>query len=135
MSEQKRHIRRYFATCSGADADAVAEHFTADAIIYDTNHPPIVGRGEIGRFWEHVAKRWAGARWEVDSAVEEGPAVAIEWTMRGSGRAGPFVVRGSEHYRFEDGLIAEIRQYWTYDEADPSSGLHGYPYTSDESGA
>jgi hypothetical protein len=42
----------------------------------------------------------------------------------------PFAFRGSEHYRFRDSLIAEIRQYWTFDPERLDTGLRGYPYPS-----
>ena len=44
----------------------------------------------------------------------------------GDGR--PFAFRGSEHYGFEGDLIAEIRQYWTFDPAILDTGLVDYPY-------
>jgi ketosteroid isomerase-like protein len=82
--------------------------------------------------WAAVARRWGGARWSVDTVVQsaDGSAAAIEWSMTGtdprSGRA--FTFRGSEHYRLDDGLIAEIRQYWTFDRDRLDTGLVDYPY-------
>ena len=112
-------IVAYFESCNGGDPAEVAAHFTAEAVIYDTNVRPARGREQIGAMWATVSRRWGGARWSVDSVVEsaDGSAAAIEWSMRGtdpeSGRT--FVFRGSEHYRFVDTLIDEIRQYWTFD--------------------
>ncbi len=40
----------------------------------------------------------------------------------------PLNRRGSEHYQFRESLIAEIRQYWTFDASSPGSGLIDYPY-------
>ena len=48
--------------------------------------------------------------------------------MHGLTASGPFVVRGSEHYRFAEDLIEEIRQYWTYDPEQPGTGLIDFPY-------
>ena len=53
---------------------------------------------------------------------------AIEWTMGGTGSEGPFRFRGSEHYAFDGDLIAEIRQYWTFDTDRLDTGLVDYPY-------
>lgn len=125
-----QRIAAYFDACTHGDAAAIAAHFTADAVIFDTNVPPVRGRDAIGRFWVRVRDKWGGAAWQVDAVVAEGDRAAIEWTMTGRVVAtdAPFAVRGAEWYRFEDGLIAEIRQYWTFDPAAPGSELVGYPY-------
>jgi ketosteroid isomerase-like protein len=63
------------------------------------------------------------------STVIEGDRAAMEWEMDGtapeSGRA--FTFRGSDHYEFRDGLICEIRQWWTFDAARLDTGLVGHP--------
>ena len=48
--------------------------------------------------------------------------------MHGVADGEPFVFRGSEHYRFRDTLIDEIRQYWTFDAERPGSTLVGFDY-------
>lgn len=121
-------IRAYFIACSSGTAADVACHFTEAATIFDTNVPPVHGREAIGRFWVRVREKWGGASWHVDSLIVNGDAAAIEWHMRGCAGGGEFVVYGSEHYRFADGLIAEIRQYWTYNPRSPGSALLGYAY-------
>ena len=124
-------ITAYFDACGTGLPNEIAAHFTTDAVIYDTNVRPMVGAVDIGTSWVRVRERWGGARWSVDSIVSNGDAAAIEWSMTGtdpeSGRA--FVFRGSEHYRFDpaENLIAEIRQYWTFDPARLDTGLVGYP--------
>ena len=125
-------IRAYFEACNGGDPAAVAAHFTPEAVIYDTNVRPARGRSRIGETWAAVSRRWGGARWTVDTVVEaaDGRAAAIEWTMTGTdpGTGRAFTFRGSEHYRFEGGLIDEIRQYWTFDRDRLDTGLVEYPY-------
>ena len=79
--------------------------------------------------WVKVRERWGGARWEVLSTVVEGDRAAVEWAMHGtdpkSGRA--FTFRGSDHYEFRDGLICEIRQWWTFDRDRLDVGLVDHP--------
>jgi len=132
MSDQIDLVRSYFAACGSGSAGEIAAHFTEAATIFDTNHAPIVGREQIGAFWVRTRERWSGARWIVDSAVEQDDAAAIEWSMHGVADGEPFVFRGSEHYRFRDGLIDELRQYWTYDPTQPGSALLGFDYTGFE---
>ncbi len=87
----------------------------------------------IGRSWVKVRERWQGAKWSMDSLVSEAEQAAIEWSMRGTNPDDqrPFVFRGSEHYRFETdaNLIAEIRQYWTFEPRKLDSGLVDYDYS------
>jgi ketosteroid isomerase-like protein len=121
-------VREYFAACGRADADRVAACFTADAVLYDTNHPPVVGATAIGRFWADVATRRGGARWEIDTMLEGPNTVAMEWSMHGERHGRPFTAHGSDHYTLRDGRIAEVHQYWVLDRDHSDSGLIGYPY-------
>lgn len=145
--EPAARIEAYFLACSEGSAEEIANHFTDDAVIYDTNIRPMETSEVIGRSWVKVRERWQGARWTVDtvvSGVAAGSGVAassgnrvaaIEWSMTGTDpdRNQSFAFRGSEHYRFADadrdnGLIAEIRQYWTFDPDKLDTALQGYPY-------
>ena len=129
MSPEQR-IRAYFDACTHGDATAIGAHFTDDATIYDTNVPPVRGREAIGRFWVRVRAKWGGAAWYVDAVLAEGDRASIEWTMTGRDATSgdTFAVRGAEWYRFEGGLVAEIRQYWTFVANAPGSQLLGYTY-------
>jgi iron complex transport system ATP-binding protein len=124
-------VRSYFAACTGGSPAEIAAHFTPDAVVYDTNHAPVVSAEAIGVFWERIRAKWSGAVWHVDTVVEDGPRVAIEWTMTGTTERGPFAVRGSEHYEVAGDRISQIRQYWTFEPARPGSQLVGYPYDED----
>lgn len=123
-------IRAYFQACGTGTAADIAAHFTDDAVIWDTNLAPCRGRDAIGAMWVKVRQRWGGAVWTIDTAVTDGITAAIEWTMTGTEprEQRPFVFRGSEHYAFRDSLIAEIRQYWTFDPDRLDTGLVDWPY-------
>jgi hypothetical protein len=130
-------ITAYFEACGRGTAGDIASHFTPDAVIYDTNIRPFRGAEAIGDMWVRVRERWGDATWHVDSLIagegDNGEDVAaIEWSMRGTDpdRSQAFVFRGSEHYAFEGSLIAEIRQYWTFDPAVLDTGLIDYDYDS-----
>ena len=124
----RARIESYFTACSQGSASDIAAQFTPDAVIYDTNHRPLESAVGIGEFWEKIRGQWLNARWYVDTCLSEGDAAAIEWTMTGVHKGQAFAVRGSEHYRFVDGRIAEIRQYWTFDRDNPGSALVDFPY-------
>lgn len=131
--EQRRRIDEYFRACGHGSAQDIAEHFTAEAVIFDTNIRPMRTASGIGEAWAKVRKRWGGAEWSVDSFVSDGDVAAIEWSMTGhdsdSGR--DFRFRGSEHYVFDgdQNLISEIRQYWTLDPVRLDTGLLDYDYS------
>jgi ketosteroid isomerase-like protein len=124
-------VQAYFEACSRGDVDAIAAAFCEDATVYDTNHRPIRGAADIGRFYAKVRERWCGATWHIDTFVGSERGAASEWTMlvRHEGRAK--AVRGSEHYEFRGGRISEIRQYWIYDPDTVGVGLQDYPYATD----
>jgi ketosteroid isomerase-like protein len=129
MGARRTRIEEYFLACSEGSAEQVGACFTDDAVVYDTNVAPFVGAARIGRQWVRVRERWGGAVWTVTSCVENGDVAAIEWSMAGTepatGRS--FTFNGSEHYRFAGELIAEIRQYWTFDPVSLDTGLIGFP--------
>ena len=121
-------ITQYFLACGYGTAADIASHFAKDAVIYDTNHPPIRGAANIGEFWLNVRERYGEATWHVDSIVESGDSAAIEWTIKGNLDSSQLVYRGSEHYRVKNGLISEIRQYWNWKRNELTSGLVDYLY-------
>lgn len=120
-------VDSYFAACSAGDAEQVADHFAPDAVVFDTNHAPVRGAAEIGRFYAAASVRYGGARWHVDSFVDSGgKSCASEWTM--TAPSAEAVVRGSEHYEVADGRITQIRQYWTYDRENMNTELVDFTY-------
>lgn len=124
-------VDSYFSSCSTGTRQDIAGHFCEDAVVYDLNHDPIQGAAKIGEFYVRIRAQWGGARWLVDTYIGDDKHAAGEWSMHGTTAGEPFVVRGSEHYDFRDGKIAQIRQYWKYDRARPGVALRGYPYPDD----
>jgi len=134
--DPEQRINAYFHACGHGTADDIADHFTAEATIFDTNIRPVTGAAKIGTMWVKVRERWLGATWHVDSFVGDANGAAIEWRMHGTNPINnqPFTFCGSEHYRFASppnqaaNLISEIRQYWTFDPEHLNTGLVDYQY-------
>ena len=107
------HVRSYYDALSGGDADAVAAHFTDDAVHYYTRRDPHVGARAIA---ENAALgvKHLNAVWNLEHAVEGDDEVAIEWTMAfDHPRTGKRLLdRGAEVLAFRDGKICEVRAYY-----------------------
>jgi ketosteroid isomerase-like protein len=107
------HVRSYYEALSSGDADAVAAHFTDDAVHYYTRRDPHVGARAIA---ENAAAGVAliEGRWRIEHAVEGTDEVAIEWTMtfRHPRTGERCLDRGAEFLAFRDGLIREVRAYY-----------------------
>ena len=123
MSPEER-VRAYYADLRGDDADAVARHFTDDAVHYYTRREPHRGR-EIA---EHaaLAVRHLGAVWTLHNLVSDGEQVAIEWSMAFDHpeHGTRLLDRGTEWFRFRGGLICEVRAYY----AERGGALRGYAH-------
>ena len=128
MDDRERAVRAYNAACSRDVVGDITAFFTTDAVIYDLNHPPVVGREAIGAFWAKVRARWGGATWDTDHVVSDGRTVVAEWTMHGVSGERRFAFHGVDVFVFAGPLIAEIRQYWRFDAERLASGLVGYEY-------
>ena len=138
MNENSRHqgqhevlIRKYFLSCSYGSVHEISDFFSPDAIIYDTNHRPVLSKERIGQFWVDIREQWGGATWHVDSVIESGNSAAIEWTMKGAVDGDEVAFHGSEHYTITGGVIHEIRQYWSWTRNVLTSGLLGYDYPNE----
>jgi len=131
VTTSRELVLRYFAACSRGDTAGITASFCDDAVVYDTNHRPVSGAAEIGRFYTKVRQDLECASWHVDTFLGDEDHAATEWTMLDRRAGGPVAVRGSEHYEFRDGRISQIRQYWRHDPDRPGSGLRDYPYSED----
>jgi ketosteroid isomerase-like protein len=113
MGTRLDHVRSYYEALNTGDADAVANHFTDDAVHFYTRREPHVGAKAIA---ENAALgvEHLNARWNLEHAVEGEDEVAIEWTMAfdhpRDGRR--LLDRGAEFLAFRNGLICEVRAYY-----------------------
>jgi ketosteroid isomerase-like protein len=107
------HVRSYYESLNTGDADAVARHFTDDAVHYYTRRDPHVGARAIADN-AVLAVTHLNAIWTCEHLVESAEEVAIEWTMAfDHPRTGERLLdRGAEFLAIRDGLISEIRAYY-----------------------
>ena len=104
------HIRSYYAALNSGDVEAIAAHFTDDAVHYYTRLGPHVGARAIA-----ANTRWAienlDGQWWMEHGIEQGDEAVIEWTMtwRDPESGEERLNRGTEWFRFRDGLICEVR--------------------------
>ena len=130
MTPEER-VRAYYADLRGTDADAIARHFTSDAVHYYTRRPPDVGARAIADL-AVAAGRHLGAVWTLHNLVADEHQVAIEWSMAFDHpeRGERMLDRGTEWFAFRDGLIREVRAYYNARGGD----LAGFDYGA-QSGA
>lgn len=125
MTTTLDRIRAYYADLNSGDVDAVAAHFTDDAVHYYTRLGPHRGR-EIAEnaVW---AVKTVEARWHLEHALADGEEAAIEWTMtwRDPKSGERRLNRGAELFRLRDGLICEVRAYHHGDPKNPQGDLLG----------
>lgn len=123
------HVRSYYEALNTGDADAVAAHFTDDAVHYYTRLGPHEGGATIA---EHCA--WAVSniegRWHLENGLDDGEQAAIEWTMtwRDPRSGERRLDRGAELFRFRDGLICEVRAYHHGGPKNPQGDLVGFDH-------
>ncbi|MET0973461.1 MAG: nuclear transport factor 2 family protein [Thermoleophilaceae bacterium] len=123
------HIRSYYEALNTGDVDAIAAHFTDDAVHYYTRLGPHRGR-EIAE-----NARWAidniEGQWWYEHGIEQGSEAVIEWTMTWrdpkSGEAR--INRGTEWFRLRDSKIAEVRAYHHGDRRNPTGDLLGFDFS------
>jgi ketosteroid isomerase-like protein len=123
------HVRSYYEALNTGDADAVAAHFTDDAVHYYTRLGPHEGAETIGRY-AALGVESIDAQWYVENAIEQDDQVVIEWTM--TWRAPEFgekrLDRGTEWFRIRDGRIAEVRAYHHGGKKNPQGDLLGFDH-------
>lgn len=125
------HIRSYYEALNTGDEEAVAAHFTDDAIHYYTRLGPHEGAETIGRY-AALGVESIDAQWYIENAIEQGDQVVIEWTMtwRAPESDEKRLDRGTEWFRIRDGKIAEVRAYHHGGKKNPQGDLLGFDHAS-----
>ena len=129
MGARLDHLRAYYEALNTGDPERVAAHFTDDAVHYYTRLGPHKGARTIG---EHT--RWAveeiEGRWTFEHGIEQGDEACIEWTMtwRDPETGERRLDRGTEWFRFRDGLISEVRAYFHSGRRNLSGDLIGFDH-------
>jgi len=116
MGTRADHVRSYYGALNDGDAATVAGHFTDDAVHWYTRRPPSVGAAQIGEH-THLAVEHLNAVWTIEHLVEGEHEVVIEWSMAWDHPATGerCLDRGAEFLAFRDGLISEVRAYYSRD--------------------
>jgi ketosteroid isomerase-like protein len=123
------HIKSYYESLNTGDGDAVAAHFTDDAVHYYTRLGPHEGAATIGAYAAYAVEHIEG-RWHLENAIEQGDQVAIEWTMtwRHPETGEARLDRGAEWFLIRDGKIAEVRAYHHVGRKNPKGDLLGFDH-------
>jgi len=105
-------INRYYQGCNTADRALMMSTFTSDVVHYFVDHGAVKGASELANYWARVGPK-TKAHWTLDHIIAEGAEAVIEWSMSWLpvGSTDSELLRGTEWYRFEGLLIAEIRSY------------------------
>lgn len=119
-------VRAYYDDLSSGDAAAVARHFTDDAVHYYTRRAPHLGASQIAEN-AAAAVQHLNAVWVLESIVADDEQVAIEWSMAFDHPTKDMRMldRGTEWFRFRDGLICEVRAYYNERGGDLIGFDHG----------
>jgi ketosteroid isomerase-like protein len=129
LGELLDHVRSYYAALESGDPDAVAAHFTDDAVHYYTRLGPHEGARSIAE-----RTRWAveniDGKWVLENGIDDGEQAVIEWTMtwRDPKSGERRLDRGTEWFRFRDGKICEVRAYHHSGKENPSGDLLGFDH-------
>jgi hypothetical protein len=123
-------VRAYYRDLNTGDVEKVARHFQPAANHFYTRMEPQLSAQRIGELTEQGVKL-LDASWHLEHAIEQGNEVVIEWTMLWRDPRHDNVQRldrGTEWFRIEDGLIAEVRAYHHSDARNRQGDLVGFDH-------
>jgi hypothetical protein len=123
-------VRAYYRDLNTGNVEKVARHFQPNANHFYTRLEPQRSAQEIGELTEQGVKH-LDASWHLENAIEQGDQVVIEWTMLWCDPRHDNVRRidrGTEWFRIEDGLIAEVRAYHHSDAKNRQGDLIGFDH-------
>ena len=124
-------VVRYFKGCNTADLDLMVSCFTDNVEAYFIDVSPIVGSHDLAKFLCRLHEE-IGARFTVDRGIAQGNEAVIEWSVLWTPSNAPKeeLSRGTDWFTFENGRIAEIRQYYHARNLKPGQNheLLGFPY-------
>jgi len=108
--------------------EGLAELYTPDAVGFAMDGwpetGPFVGREAVMRQYERLHESWEHHSVEVRQTASDGDWVAVEWLWKVRGAASGIAqeVSMSGSYRISGTKIAEVRFFWTWDEALQAAG-------------
>ena len=112
------------------DLERVAGLYTPDAEITAVpdgwpEPAPVVGRDAVMRQFARLQEDWQQQSLEIERELVDRAWVLVElrWRTQGAGSGMSLDTTVSAAYRVEDGLIAEARFFWTWEEALEDLGL------------
>lgn len=124
-------ISRYYDGCSTGDVDLMLTTLHPDVVHWflapNPGSKPVEGAEHLARYWRKVTTMLQ-ARWVVDTICATPDQAVIEWTMWWLPDGAPerVATRGAEWFTGQDGLIREIRSY--YSMRPQTTELDGFPY-------
>jgi ketosteroid isomerase-like protein len=123
------HVRGYYEALNTGDADAVAAFFTDDAVHYYTRRDPHVGARAIADN-AALGVNAIDGQWQLVNGIDDGEQAVIEWSMtwRHPESGERRLDRGTEWFRFRDGLICEVRAYFHSGPKNRSGDLMGFDH-------
>jgi ketosteroid isomerase-like protein len=125
LESAREHIRLFAA----GDVAALSELYLPDAVMYAPEGWPegsrFEGREEAMQQFTRAQEEWRShsLRIEREASHEPWVVMGLVWEAEGRESGAPLEMHIVAAYRFEDGLIAEARHYWHFDEALAALGL------------
>ncbi|MGC4404732.1 nuclear transport factor 2 family protein [Methyloversatilis sp. MC4-4] len=112
VDDRLRTLISAFERLTPATVDTLAALYADDAHFRDPFND-VRGRAAVARIFGHMFEQVEAPRFEVHSAMSDGDAAWLEWTMHFVMRGRAQTIVGATRLRFDaQGLIVEHRDYW-----------------------